>query len=201
MNRRAALIPAKPALGYNAETLTETTPMFASIRRRFAAFCSQQAADMTSEIGSLRNQLHALRTARDEWRRECNQARARLALAERAHQQSAAHATALEQELASSQAAAQAAADQLRQTENGRAGVESELELAIGELRQTQHELDLSNKQLELACKENELLAKIHQGDLARRERELALEKRGKTDAELASHMTVLEAGEAAAVA
>ncbi len=93
------------------------------------------------------------------------------------------------------------ATEQLRAVQARASSQEAELERLRGEVRQSQHELDMANKQLELACKENELLAKIHQGDLARRERELAIEKRGKTDAELASQMTIFEAGEAGAVA
>ena len=100
-----------------------------------------------------------------------------------------------------SQSAERSATEQLRAFQGRAASQETELERLRGEVRQAQHELDVSNKQLELACKENELLAKIHQGDLARRERELAIEKRGKTDAELASQMTIFDAGEAGAVA
>jgi chromosome segregation ATPase len=175
--------------------------MYASIRHAFAAFCSQQVADLTTELGSLRNQLCSLRKSRDEWRRECQHASARLALAERAHQTAAANVAATEEELALSQSAERTATEQLRAVEARAASQQAELERLRGEVRQAQHELDVSNKQLELACKENELLAKIHQGDLARRERELAIEKRGKTDAELASQMTMFEAGEAGAVA
>lgn len=174
--------------------------MYSAIRRAVASLCSQQVADLTKEIGSLRNQVGSLRRSREEWRRECNHARARLALAERENQASAAQAAALEQKLDSSQIAENASNDRLLAAERRAAGLESELERIQTELRQTQHELDMSHKQLELASKENELLAKIHQGDLARRERELAIEKRGKTDAELASQMTILEAGDAAAV-
>ena len=67
---------------HNAALTQETRPMYASIRHAFAAFCSQQVADLTTELGSLRNQLCSLRKSRDEWRRECQHVSARLALAE-----------------------------------------------------------------------------------------------------------------------
>lgn len=173
--------------------------MYASIRHVFAAFCSHQVADLTTEIGSLRNQLCSLRKSRDEWRRECQHASAHLALAERAQQAAAANVAAREEELSRSQSAEHSATEQLRAAQGRQASLEADLERLRGEVRQAQHELDMSNRQLELACKENELLAKIHQGDLARRERELAIEKRGKTDAELASQTTMFDAGETVA--
>lgn len=158
----------------------------------FTAYCSQQVADLTRDLGSLRNQLQAVRTSREEWRRECQHVRSKLALAEEAGRDSAGQIASLEKQLDDHRTAERDLADRLAAAEERAAKLGLDLAGVHDDLRRTQHELDLSNKQLELASKENELLAKIHQGDLARRERELALEKRAKADAELSSPLAAL---------
>jgi chromosome segregation ATPase len=160
--------------------------------RWFTAFCSQQVAALSREVASLRNQLQALRTSREEWRRECQHVRTKLALAEEAGRDAVSQVAALELDLAARRTAERELTDRLAAAEERAAKLALDLAGVHDDLRRTQHELDLSNKQLELASKENELLAKIHQGDLARRERELALEKRAKADAELASPLSAL---------
>ena len=142
--------------------------MYASIRHAFAAFCSQQVADLTTELGSLRNQLCSLRKSRDEGRRECQHASARLAVAERAHRRLPPASLPRKRNSRSPNLRIAPRPSNCGRSKPVRQARRPRLERLRGEVRQSQHELDMANKQLELACKENELLAKIDQGDLAR---------------------------------
>lgn len=166
------------------------------LRKIIAGWCSVAVRDLTQEVASLRNQLSSTRKNRDEWQAECLGNATKLKAEVDLTDWQRSEITRLEGVCDSLRAEVSLIVDERNDFAADKVRLERELETLRQELSDERHEHAKTTKQLELAGAENQLLSTIHQVDVARREKDLAVEKRAKAEAESSIHSMLASAGE-----
>lgn len=158
--------------------------MLRYIRRLVAGWHSQEVCDLAKEVISLTSQRDGLKKNRDEWRTECQENATRLTVETDLGRFSQSEIVRLSDLLDKANSERETLRQSVANRDATLESVRDEVSRLEGELAAEKHDHAMTTKQLQIAGEENRLLAEIHEGNIARRARELAVEKMGKVSAE-----------------